>query len=70
MNNRSESFKVTSTEKKKYVLKKGDDFAILKKCKELEKIKLPNNDRVLAALINICDLKVAVFLHECYNRTV
>jgi len=44
-------FKVTTSEKKKYVLSTDVDFEILAKCKQLEKLKLTKEDRVLVKLI-------------------
>lgn len=44
-------FKVTPSEKKKYVLLTDDDFEILAKCKQLEKLKLTKEDRFLVKLI-------------------
>lgn len=44
-------FKVTSAEKKKYVLSTDADFKILSKCKQLEKEKLTREDRILVNFI-------------------
>lgn len=47
----SRRFKVTPTEKKKYVLSLDTDFEILAKCKQLEKLKLTKEDKRLVKLI-------------------
>ena len=44
-------FKVTSSEKKKYVLSTDADFEILAKCKKLEKVKMKKEDKFLVKLI-------------------
>lgn len=44
-------FKVTPTEKRKYVLSTHADFKILAKCKQLEKLKLTKEDRYLVKFI-------------------
>ncbi len=44
-------FKVTPGEKKRYVLSTDDDFEILAKCRQLEKLKLTGEDRLLVKLI-------------------
>ncbi len=43
--------KISSTEKKKYVLSTDTDFKILKRCKQLEKSRLEKDDRFLIKLI-------------------
>ena len=40
-------FKITKSERKKYVLSTGMDFEILQQCKNLEKMKLKSEDRIL-----------------------
>ncbi len=47
----TKQFKVTSREKKKYVLSTDADFEILGKCKQLEKLKLTKEDKFLVKLI-------------------
>lgn len=47
----AKGFKVTAKEKKRYVLSTDDDFEILAKCKQLEKLKLTKEDRFLVRLI-------------------
>jgi len=47
----TKKFKTTSLEKKKYVLSTNSDFEILAKCKQLEKLKLTKQDRILVKLI-------------------
>ena len=47
----TKQFKVTSSEKKKYVLTTDADFDILNKCKQLEKLKLSKDDRIVINLI-------------------
>jgi hypothetical protein len=44
-------FGVTQTEKRKYVLSTNNDFEILAKCKQLEKLKLSKEDRLLVKVI-------------------
>ena len=44
-------FKVTLSEKKKYVLAKDADFDILAKCKQLEKLRLTKGEGLLVKLI-------------------
>ena len=43
--------KITSSEKKKYVLSKKADLEILAKCKQLEQLKLLEKDKFLVKLI-------------------
>ncbi|MBI3103459.1 hypothetical protein HYZ05_00805 [Candidatus Daviesbacteria bacterium] len=45
------TFKVTTSDKKKYVLPEYRDFEILDKCKRLEKSKLIQEDKHLVKLI-------------------
>lgn len=45
------TIKVSSVDKKKYVLATDIDFDILDKCKKLEKLKLLKEDRALVAII-------------------
>lgn len=47
----TQRFKITSSEKKKYVLSTDEDFEILNKCKTLEKLKLTPEDKRLVKLI-------------------
>jgi len=47
----TKQFKVTLTEKKKYVLSTDSDFEILAKCKQLEKLRLTKEDRFLIEFI-------------------
>ncbi|MBS3132576.1 hypothetical protein J4470_00405 [Candidatus Woesearchaeota archaeon] len=47
----SEKLKLTSAEKKKYLLPTKADFEILDKCKQLEKSGLTKYDRFLANFI-------------------
>lgn len=47
----TKQFKVTLTEKKKYVLSTDRDFEILGKCKQLEKLKLNKEDKFLVNFI-------------------
>jgi len=47
----TKQFKVALSEKKKYVLSTDSDFEILAKCKQLEKLKLTKEDRLLVKLI-------------------
>jgi len=47
----TQRFKATSVEKKKYVLSTDSDFEILTKCKQLEKLELSKEDRILVKLI-------------------
>lgn len=47
----NKQLKVTSAEKKKYVLSTNTDFEILAKCKQLEKLKLLKEDRNLVKFI-------------------
>jgi len=44
-------FKVTPSEKRKYVLSTNSDFEILAKCKKLERLKLTKEDRILVKAI-------------------
>ncbi len=44
-------FKLTPSEKKKYVLPTDTDYEILDKCKKLEKMKLTKEERFLVKLI-------------------
>lgn len=45
------TIKVSSVDRKKYVLATDVDFDILDKCKKLEKLKLSTEDRALVALV-------------------
>ena len=47
----AKQIKITSLEKRKYVLAKDIDYEILMKCKELEKLKLSKEDRFLVQFI-------------------
>lgn len=47
----TKQFKITPTEKKKYVLSTDADFEILDRCKQLEKLKLTKEDKFLVKLI-------------------
>ena len=47
----TKQFKVTSVEKRNYVLSTNGDFNILAKCKQLEKLKLTKEDKLLVKLI-------------------
>lgn len=47
----SKQFKATSSEKKKYGLTTDIDFEILAKCKQLERLKLMKDDKLLVKLI-------------------
>lgn len=47
----TKQFKVTQSEKKKYVLSTDTDFEILEKCKQLEKLNLSKEDKFLVKLI-------------------
>lgn len=47
----TKQFKVTSAERKKYVLLTDTDFEILGKCKQLEKARLNKNDKFLVKII-------------------
>ena len=47
----TKQFKVTPGEKKRYVLSMDDDYEILAKCKQLERLKLSREDRALVKLI-------------------
>ncbi len=47
----TKQFKITSAEKKKYVLLTDTDFEILGKCKQLEKVKLNKDDKFLVEII-------------------
>ena len=47
----TKQFKISSLEKKKYVLSKDTDFEILAKCKQLEKIKLTKEDKFLVKFL-------------------
>ncbi|MBC8501133.1 MAG: hypothetical protein ISS25_03995 [Nanoarchaeota archaeon] len=44
-------FKITKKEKKKYVLSTDEDFEILAKCKQLEKLKLTKDDKSLVEFL-------------------
>ncbi|NQV08366.1 hypothetical protein HQ529_00775 [Candidatus Woesearchaeota archaeon] len=44
-------FRITSQEKKKYVMATDSDFEILGKCKQLEKLRLTKEDRSLVKLL-------------------
>jgi hypothetical protein len=44
-------FKITSAEKKRYILSTDTDLEILLKCKQLEKEKLTREDRFLVKFI-------------------
>ena len=47
----SNEMKISSAEKKKYVLATDVDFEVLDTCKKLEKLKLSKEDKELVALI-------------------
>ena len=47
----TKQFKVTTSEKKKYVLSTDNDFEILAKCKLLEQLNLTKEDKILVKLI-------------------
>lgn len=47
----TKQLKITSSEKKKYVLSKDADYEILDKCKRLEKLKLTKEEKFLVKLI-------------------
>ena len=47
----SQHFKVSKSEKKRYVLSTDSDFEILAKCKEIEELNLIDEDRKLVSLI-------------------
>lgn len=47
----TKKFAVTAKDQKKYVLATDDDYVILGKCKELEKLKLSKKDKELVKLI-------------------
>ena len=47
----TKSFSLTKTEQKKYVMSTNDDYEILKKVKQLEKLKLNKEDKILVWLI-------------------
>ena len=49
----AKDFKVTKTEKKKYILSTKEDYEILAKCKQLEKLKLTKEDKFLVGLIKM-----------------
>lgn len=50
-NRLTQKFKVTNKEKKIYVLSTDKDYGILAKCKELEKLKISKEDRLLIKII-------------------
>lgn len=47
----TKQFKITPTERKRYVLLTNTDFEILDRCKQLEKLRLSKEDRFLVRLI-------------------
>jgi hypothetical protein len=47
----TKQFKVTTSEKKKYVLSTDNDFEILANCKLLEQLNLTKEDKILVKLI-------------------
>lgn len=49
--NPTEELKVTTAERRRYVLSKKADLVILAKCKNLERMKLANHDRIFVKLI-------------------
>ncbi len=51
INKKSQKFKISPTEKKKYVLPTSQDLEILKSCKKLEKFKLSGEDKILVKII-------------------
>lgn len=44
-------FPLTKTEQRKYVMLKGEDYEILKRVKQLEKLKLTKEDKKVVGLI-------------------
>ena len=47
----TKSFSLTKTEQRKYVMSTNEDYEILDKVKQLEKLKLTKEDKLLAWLI-------------------
>ena len=47
----TKQFKLTPIEKRKYVLSTDDDFEILAKCKQLERLRLTREEKFLIKLI-------------------
>lgn len=47
----TKSFPLTKTEQKRYVMSTDDDYEILKKVKQLEKLELTKEDKILVWLI-------------------
>ncbi len=47
----TKQFKITQSEKKKYLLSMDEDWEILSVCKNLEKLKLTREDRLLVKFI-------------------
>lgn len=47
----TKSFPLTKTEQRKYVMPTNEDYEILKKVKQLEKLKLTKEDKKLVSLI-------------------
>ena len=47
----TKKIRISSSEKKKYTLSTDTDFEILEKCKQLEKLKLNKDDRLLVKII-------------------
>jgi len=47
----TERFKIAKLEKRKYALSTDEDFEILTKCKQLERLKLAREDKYLINLI-------------------
>lgn len=47
----TKQFKITSEDKRKYVLSTDIDFEILTKCKQLERLNLRKEDEILVKLI-------------------